>query len=291
MINELATNLPPVKADPGMMEQILMNLAVNARDAMPSGGQVIIGTEVQVIDAASAELDPKTRQGRFACLTVRDTGTGIAPENMSRIFEPFFTTKGVGKGTGLGLATVFGIAEQHQGWVDVSSKVGVGTTFRVFLPITQDQVTVRSASTRSEVRGGGERILVVEDDMSLRTVISAILQRHGYAVVEAESGVAARELWRQQAPNIDLLVTDMVMPGGMTGLELVDQLRALKPGLKAVLTSGYSSELLSIDVAASRSVSFLKKPFSAQTLATTVRQCLDATAQTPLFCLHEDSHS
>ena len=175
----------------------------------------------------------------------------------------------------MGLATVFGIAEQHGGWVDVSSEVNVGTTFRVFLPVTQDHLTLPDAAARAEVRGGGEKILVVEDDKALRNVIVAMLQRHGYAMVEADSGISARQIWGQEARSIDLLLTDMVMPGGVTGLELVEELRLEKPGLKAVLASGYSSQLLSSDVALSKNLSFLKKPFSAKTLAATVRQCLD----------------
>jgi two-component system, cell cycle sensor histidine kinase and response regulator CckA len=274
--NELAPKLPPVKGDPGMIEQILMNLAVNARDAMPAGGRIIIGTELQEIDAAQVELNPRVREGRFVCLTVRDTGTGIAPGNMSRIFEPFFTTKGVGKGTGLGLATVFGIAGQHKGWVDVSSKVNVGTTFRVFLPVTSDKITAPDATACKKVRGGGEKILVVEDDKAVRDVITEMLQRHGYAVVEADSGVAARQIWAQEGRDIALLLTDMVMPGGVTGLELAELLRLQKPGLKVVLTSGYSSQLVSSDVALSKKISLLKKPFSSQILAETVRRSLDA---------------
>src|SRR5437867_12109541 len=154
-----------------MIEQVLMNLVVNARDAMPKGGQLTIGTEAMAVDAARAECRPDARAGDFVCLSVRDTGCGIEPENMTRIFEPFFTTKGVGKGTGLGLATVYGIVKQHQGWLEVESQVGVGTTFKVFLPASPrlESVSART-SADDKVRGGHETILLVEDDMALRGV-------------------------------------------------------------------------------------------------------------------------
>jgi PAS domain S-box-containing protein len=293
VLNEFAPALPPIKADPGMMEQILMNLAVNARDAMPAGGQLIIGTQLQDLDAARAELDSRMRPGRFACLSVRDTGTGIAPENLSRIFEPFFTTKAAGHGTGLGLATVFGIAEQHKGWVDVSSQVGVGTTFTVFLPVTQEEFAAPDAAARKKVLGGGEKILVVEDDKSVRKVVSEILRRQGYVVMEADSGLSARQIWANEAQNLDLLLTDVVMPGGLTGLELVEELRQQKPELKVVLTSGYSSQLVSSEVALSKNLSFLTKPYSSQTLAETVRKSLDGQGApaAEMVLHHEGSHS
>jgi PAS domain S-box-containing protein len=276
VLSEFAAALPPIIGDPGMIEQILMNLAINARDAMPSGGKLIIGTELKEIDLARAQMDPRNHQGRFACLTVRDTGTGIAPGNISRIFEPFFTTKGVGKGTGLGLATVFGIVEHHRGWVDVSSEVGVGTTFSVFLPVTSEELVVPGAAARKTVRGGGEKILVVEDDKAVRDVMTETLQRLGYDVVEADSGVAVMRIWAKEEREFDLLLTDMVMPGGVTGLNLVELLRLQKPGLKVVLTSGYSSQLIASDVASANRLAFLKKPFSPQALAETVRKSLDA---------------
>jgi two-component system cell cycle sensor histidine kinase/response regulator CckA len=176
--NDLAATMPTVNADPGMIEQVLMNLAVNARDAMPTGGQLIIGTELVVVDLVRAKLNPRMRVGNFVCLSVRDTGTGIAPENMSHIFEPFFTTKGVGKGTGLGLATVFGIAEQHNGWVEVSSEVGIGTTFRVLLPLTSENVAGSESTAPQKVRGGAEKVLLVEDEKGVRDVLFQTLENY-----------------------------------------------------------------------------------------------------------------
>jgi PAS domain S-box-containing protein len=271
---DLAPTPPLIKADPGMIEQVLMNLAVNARDAMPSGGSLIIGTEVVVIGGDRAKLEPRVRPGHFACLSVRDTGTGIAPENMSRIFEPFFTTKGVGKGTGLGLATVFGIAEQHQGWVDVSSEMGVGTTFRVFLPLSKEDVAAPNLVVGQKVIGGTEKVLVVEDERGVRNVVVQTLENHGYAVVEADTAVSAQKIWAEHGGQFDLVITDMVMPGGLTGLELIDLLRGQKPGLKALLTSGYSADLARSDLARAKGITLLRKPFSTRVLAESVRNCL-----------------
>jgi CheY-like chemotaxis protein len=272
---DLAPTPPPIKADPGMIEQVLMNLAVNARDAMPKGGSLIIGTEVVEIGKDRAKLDSRMRAGHFACLSVRDTGTGIAPENMSRIFEPFFTTKEVGKGTGLGLATVFGIAEQHQGWVDVSSEAGVGTTFRVFFPLSEENVAASNLTVGQKVRGGTEKVLVVEDERGVRNVVVQTLENHGYTVVEADTAISAQKVWAEYGGQFDLVITDMVMPGGLNGLELIDLLRGQKPGLKALLTSGYSADLARNDLARAKGITFLHKPFSTRVLAESVRKCLD----------------
>jgi PAS domain S-box-containing protein len=274
--NELEARAPLVKGDPGMIEQVLMNLAVNARDAMPKGGQIVIGTKVVEFHESEARLDPRVRPGQFACLSVRDTGTGIHPEIMSRIFEPFFTTKGVGKGTGLGLATVFGIAQQHHGWVDVTSAVGAGTNFRVFFPLSSEDVAAPAAGAAETIRGGTEKILLVEDEKGVRTVLLRILENHGYTVMEADSGVVAQLIWSEQGGQFDLLITDMVMPGGSTGLELIELLRVQKPGLKVLLMSGYSAELARGEIARAKGITFLHKPFSSQVLAETVRKCLDA---------------
>jgi PAS domain S-box-containing protein len=276
MRTDFASTTPQIKADPGMIEQVLMNLAVNARDAMPNGGQIIIRTEVAVIDAAHAKLDSRVHAGRFACLSVRDTGTGISPENMARIFEPFFTTKGVGKGTGLGLATVFGIAKQHNGWIDVSSEVGVGTVFRVYLPINSDDFVAPNPAAGQKLRGGAEKILVVEDDPNVREVVLLLLEHQGYAVRVADSAISAQKIWSEQGGQFDLLLTDMVMPGGLNGLELGALLRAQKPGLKLILCSGYSEELADAGVVEEKDFTFLHKPFSGRVLAETVRKCLDA---------------
>jgi two-component system, cell cycle sensor histidine kinase and response regulator CckA len=274
--NEYAPTPPPISADPGMIEQVLMNLVVNARDAMPDGGQIIIGTEEVVIDEDRAQRDARSRAGRFACLSVRDTGSGISPENMSRIFEPFFTTKEAGKGTGLGLATVFGIAKQHKGWVDVSSEVNVGTTFRVFFPISLDVPAGTDLTEGQKIRGGTEKILLVDDDRAVRNVGLQTLENYGYEATEADSADSARKIWAEHGGQFDLLITDMVMPGGLTGLDLADLLRVEKPGLKVLLMSGYSADLARGEPGRAKGVTFLHKPFSTRALAETVRKCLDA---------------
>ena len=271
-----AANLPIVKADEGMIEQIVMNLAVNARDAISNGGQLIIATERVLMDADSVQCNPEARAGEFVCLSVQDTGCGMSPEISARIFEPFFTTKGVGKGTGLGLATVYGIVKQHQGWIEVNSQVGVGTTFKVFLPALARSVAAsEQAVGEVRARGGDETILLVEDEAALRALTRIVLERHGYSVLEAESGVAARLIWEAHKAQIDLLVTDMVMPEGVTGRELAKRLQLEKPALKVIYVSGYSLELDGTTFRVREAKTFLQKPYHPQKLLQTVRDCLD----------------
>ena len=270
------SNLRTVQADEGMMEQVLMNLAVNARDAMAKGGQLIIGTDRIATDSTYVQNNPEARAGEFVRLSVQDTGSGMTPAVKARIFEPFFTTKGVGKGTGLGLATVFGIVKQHQGWIEVESQVGVGTTFKVFLPASaRADAAVEQAAARAKVRGGKETILLVEDEVALRGLTKIILQRFGYRVVEAGSGMAALSVWEEHGPQIDLLLTDMIMPDGLTGRDLAKQLLARKPGLKVIYTSGYSMDSEGTTFRVRDSSKFLQKPYQSQKLAQVVRDCLD----------------
>jgi PAS domain S-box-containing protein len=272
-----ADELPFVQADPGMMEQVLLNLVVNARDAMPGGGHLLITTEGVSFDAAYAQTNPNARAGRFVCLSVSDTGTGIAPECLGRVFEPFFTTKEPGKGTGLGLATVYGIVKQHQGWVEVSSLVGAGTTFKVFLPAIPAPANEAAAASEAELRGGSETILLVEDDYSVRVITRRVLETFKYKVYEATCAREAREVWSQHAGEIALLLTDIVMPERVTGRDLAEQLRAEKPGLKVIYMSGYSSEVAGKETDFFRRTKscFLQKPCSTSTLIRAVRQCLD----------------
>jgi PAS domain S-box-containing protein len=267
----------PVQADPGMMEQVLLNLAVNARDAMPEGGEIFIQTERVRVDPARASQRPNERPGDFICLSVRDTGCGIAPENLPRIFEPFFTTKEVGKGTGLGLATVFGIVEQQKGWIEVESEIGRGTTFHVFLPRLSDTAAQRASQTAApQPRGGHETILVVEDEPGLRALTRNALERYGYHVHEAASGKAALEVWRQHQGEIELLLTDLVMPGGVSGRELAGQLRADRPQLKLIYMSGYPGDVAARGLSLHEGINFLQKPFSPTRLAEILRKALDA---------------
>jgi CheY-like chemotaxis protein len=215
------------------------------------------------------------RPGSFVVLSVIDTGTGIAPEIRDKIFEPFFTTKEVGKGTGLGLATVFGIVKQHQGWIQVESEPGRGATFNVFLPVNAQPVTSAPVESPGITRGGAETLLLVEDDASLRGLARTILERHGYTVLAAASGVAAAQLWAAHRDEIALLLTDMVLPEGLSGPELAAKLTAQKPALRVIYCSGYSLDLGAQEVPLREGVNFLQKPFAADQLARSVRAVLD----------------
>jgi len=272
-----AEQLPFVQADPGMLEQALLNLVVNARDAMPRGGQLLITTEAASLDAACAHTHPGARPGEFVCLSVSDTGTGIAPELLERVFEPFFTTKEPGKGTGLGLATVYGIAKQHQGWVEVSSRLGEGTTFRILLPAVPPPAKAAASIAEAALRGGNETILLVEDDLSVRLITRRILETYNYKVLEATCAREALEVWSRHAGEIALLLTDMVMPEGTTGREMAEQLRAAKPGLKVIFVSGYSADVVGHDTEYFPKTGsyFLHKPCGTAALIQTVRKCLD----------------
>jgi signal transduction histidine kinase len=268
--------LPAIEADTGMIEQIIMNLSVNARDAMPKGGKLVIATHAVNIDDAYVGQHPESHPGWFVRLSVTDSGTGMSQETLARIFEPFFTTKEVGKGTGLGLATVYGIVKQHGGWVEVESELGVGTTFTVHLPASSKafDTTFERISQKPAVKGGHETILLVEDEPVLRELARVILKDYQYEVLEASTGVEALKVWDQHAGKIDLLLTDMVMPEGMTGRELAEELKIRKPELKVVYTSGYSSDVMGGDLGL-RDTMFLQKPYPPPLLAKTVRECLD----------------
>ena len=268
-------SLPCVKADLGMIEQVLLNLAVNSRDAMPKGGRLTITTTSEIVDEAHAQKNPEAATGRFVCLSFADDGCGIPPENLPRIFEPFFTTKELDRGTGLGLATVYGIIRQHQGWIEVASEIQRGTTFKIFLPASNEASgTITTHAGEPRVIGGTETILVVEDEAPLLRLIHHILESHGYKVLDCANGKSALELWGEHRKKIDLLFTDMVLPDGMTGPELAEILMASKPGLKVIYTSGYDSAKLSAGPSLREGFNFIQKPFHARKLAETVYDCL-----------------
>ncbi len=264
-----------IEADKGMMEQVVMNLCVNARDAMPDGGRLAIGTREISISDTAGRTNPDARPGQYICLSVADNGCGMDEATLKRAFEPFFTTKEIGKGTGLGLATVFGIVKQHQGWIDVESQVGKGTVFRIYLPArieaSEDDTTV----VTSVIPRGQETILVVEDNDILRELTLDWLRQLGYRVLAAANGVEALKCWNQHGGRISLLLTDMVMPEGMSGLELAEQLRQMNSALKVIITSGYSLEIARRNVPAKRGVIYLSKPYEGSALAKAVRDCLD----------------
>jgi len=269
-----------INADTGLLDQVVMNLCVNARDAMPAGGTLTIETTRVEFDATTAPSlsRPQARPGRFACLRVSDTGCGMPAEVLAHLFEPFFTTKEVGKGTGLGLATVHGIVHQHQGWLEVESTVGKGSTFLVYLPRSARGPGVVEASSRAEVGGGNETILLVEDEPAVRAVTSTMLRRLGYRVIEAADGPAALQKWADHSREIDLLLSDMVMPKGLTGLELADMFRRSKPALGIVIISGYADEILKGAALQTAGVLLVAKPFEFSALAAAIRQSLGSRA-------------
>lgn len=274
--SDYAASLPSILADVGMMEQVVLNLAVNARDAMPKGGWLNIATSVEEIPGATPGTDPGVPPGRYVCLSVSDTGCGIASAHLPRIFDPFFTTKPVGKGTGLGLASVYGIVKQHQGWITVSSEVGSGTTFRIGLPaVERPAAEPKPAPSVTTLPRGTEVILVVEDEPALRLLVSNLLQRCGYTVLTAVSGVAALDVWKGNQERVTLLLTDMIMPDGMTGRELAETLKREKPQLKVICTSGYSAEVVGKSHSLLEGADFVQKPYSPMQLMQAIRTCLD----------------
>jgi CheY-like chemotaxis protein len=261
-------------ADPGMLDQVAMNLAVNARDAMPEGGRLLIETSEKIVDEVLARQHPEAAPGHYVGLSVTDTGCGIPPEVLPKIFEPFFTTKEPGKGTGLGLATVFGIVKQHRGWLTVESAPGQGTTFNIFLPATTAAAPL-AEGTKPKSRGGTETILLAEDDQAVRKATVTTLTRHGYRVVEAANGPEALALWSEHHDAIALLFTDLVMPGGLSGRQLAQTLQAGNPGLKVIYASGYSAEIAGRELRLQAGENFLQKPYLPQDLLRALRACLD----------------
>jgi signal transduction histidine kinase len=262
LVTALAGDPGKVKADPGQIEQVIMNLAVNARDAMPNGGKLLIETKAVQLDAGQIASLPA---GRYVLLSVSDTGHGMSAETASHIFEPFFTTKEVGKGTGLGLSTALGIVEQTGGALTVESKVGAGTIFRAYLPVTAEPLGAEADAGATEEKSVARAtVLLVEDETPLRKLISQVLKSAGHTVLEAASGDEALALSARHAGTIDLLLTDVIMPG-MNGPELVARLRGRRPSMTIVFMSGYDKELVGKqDLGAS--ASFLPKPFSPRAL-------------------------
>ncbi|MEP6619559.1 MAG: PAS domain S-box protein [bacterium] len=265
------------RADAGMLDQLLMNLVVNARDAMPDGGRLTIETGERELTDEDAHLIPDATPGPHVWFSVTDTGTGISAEHLSHIFEPFFTTKEAGKGTGLGLATAFGIVKQHDGVLQVDSAMGAGTTFRILLPAQPlSEATAELEATRHVPRGGTETILVVEDEPNLRALTRIVLERHGYHVLEAEHGVQALRVWEEYTHPIHLLLTDIVMPEGISGRELADRLRQQNPELRIIFTTGYSAEIAGRELKLQPGQNFIQKPSAPMDLLETVRRSLDS---------------
>lgn len=264
------------RADAGMLEQVLLNLAVNARDAMPDGGRLEVATGEVTFTAAEVKSLPDLAPGHHVWLRVSDTGIGIAPEHLARIFEPFFTTKEVGKGTGLGLATVFGIVKQHGGAVTVASEVGRGTAFKIYLPATEAEVpapVIKPAAPAT--RGGGETILLVEDDPDVRKLTRRVLERAGYQILEAADGIAGERVGEEHTGEIRLLLTDIMMPEGVSGRTLATHLEAKNPRLQVIFTSGYDVTTAGRELSLHEGEEFLQKPVPLALLLETVRRSLD----------------
>ncbi len=269
--SEIASSTRPVLADPGLVVQVLMNLAVNARDAMPRGGSLTLSLRNVVLRRGDPALPPGRAPGMWVVLTAQDTGEGIAPDVLGRIFEPFFTTKGPGRGTGLGLSVVHGIVAQSGGFINVESPPGAGASFHVYLPAADDDASSGRESIVSTV-GGHETVLLVEDEDIVRRVTTRLLRRHGYRVREAEGAARALELLDV---GVDLLLTDVVMPD-TDGFSLGDEARRRQPGLRVLFTSGYTDDRVAPHGDTSSDVSFLPKPFTQALLLRKVREVLDA---------------
>ncbi|MCW5826037.1 MAG: PAS domain S-box protein [Gemmatimonadaceae bacterium] len=271
---KLGRDVPSIIADAGQLEQVLMNLCVNARDAMPAGGTLIIGTGIADVDGEHAARREGMSKGTYAVLSVSDTGVGMDKATQAKIFDPFFTTKAVGRGTGLGLSTVYGIVKQSGGSVWVYSEPGHGTTFRIYLPITAEAPPEVTSASSGRARRGEETILVVEDEESIRLVARRVLEREGYTVLEAASGPDALSLLERHTGPLHLVMTDLVMPG-MTGIELAQRLAATHPALKMLFTSGYSADVVSDRFRPQDDWNFIAKPYGVRELAAEVRRVLD----------------
>ncbi len=273
LITDLAGDLAPVLADRGQIQQVLVNLAVNARDAMPRGGKLTIQTASTNIDETAAARHAELSPGRYVAVKVSDTGTGIPKDVIDRVFEPFFTTKPKGEGTGLGLATVYGIITQAGGHVLIYSEPGLGTTLTALLPVTGQNAPAATPPPAKPQRGHGETVLVVEDEPAMREVTRRILARNGYHVVAVASGHDALTALTRHLEHIDVLLTDVIMPHTQ-GSELADKIRILQPAVRVVFMSGYTQDLLASQGVLEPGVHLIEKPFSETTLLTKLRKIL-----------------
>ncbi|MBN1654223.1 MAG: response regulator [Deltaproteobacteria bacterium] len=275
IVTDLSSSLGTIRADISQLEQIIMNLAINAQDAMPQGGRLTIGTKDITLDDLSSEIQPGLKKGLYVLLEVRDTGYGIDARVMKNIFDPFFTTKEKGEGTGLGLSTVHGIVEQHGGAIAVASEPGKGASFKVLFPCVDVQARETiSTPLPKEVKGGSETVLVVEDDESVRNVVCSILSKHGYRVLKATSPRDCGELIDRNDHSIDLLITDIVMPE-KNGWELYRHLVSIWPRLKVLYMSGYTDDVIAHHHVEEKESDFIQKPFTVQTLTAKVREVLE----------------
>jgi CheY-like chemotaxis protein len=278
LVTALGGDLWPVLADPGQVEQVLVNLAVNARDAMPAGGTLSVDTGNITVDADTIAGGSKAQEGRNVRLRVSDTGTGMSADVIEHVFEPFFTTKEEGAGTGLGLATVYGIVTEAGGHVKIYSEPGTGTTFTVTLPVTTEAAAPILEAVPYQRVPRGETVLVVEDEAALREVTRRILARNGYQVITAGSGLEALAIAQDHEGEIHLLVTDVVMPQ-MLGKEVAEKMRLIKPGIEVLFMSGYARPVLASQGRLDPNVALVEKPFSEADLLATAGQVLNGHFQ------------
>jgi two-component system cell cycle sensor histidine kinase/response regulator CckA len=276
---DLNGNISPIEGDPNQLEQVIMNLMVNARDAMPDGGLITVKTALSELGASDLDIPADIAPGKYVVLSVSDTGTGIPKEIMGRIFDPFFTTKEKGKGTGLGLATVYGIVKDHKGYISVHSEVGKGTSFNIYLP-SSGKAVYRISPLPHFAVDGNENILVIDDDRDVLNFIRDILESHGYTVITVNNPMTAIDTFRNLTGRIQLVITDVMMPL-MEGSELIRNLRTIKANIKIVVVSGYGNETIQREKMAD---AFIRKPFEGIELLSTVRKLLDTeTRRSPLY--------
>ena len=269
-----APDLRVTLADPAQIEQVLMNLCLNARDAMPEGGRLVIETQNVEIEEEYCQLHPYARQGSYVLLTVSDTGVGMDAATTERVFEPFFTTKELGKGTGLGLATVYGVVKQHGGFIHLYSELGKGTTFRIYLPAGNGAAEPSQPKSNEQIPKGTETILLAEDNEGLREAAQEMLQTLGYRVILATNGAEATQFFKVNSGKIDMAVLDVVMPD-LSGPAAYSQMSAIQPDLRVVFTTGYTPETVSLNSTLEKGVPILQKPYSMKSLAQIVRSTLD----------------
>jgi two-component system cell cycle sensor histidine kinase/response regulator CckA len=274
VVTHLGEDVEPVSADPSQIEQVLMNLAVNARDAMPLGGCLTIETFAEVIERAPSGRNAEMGPGRYSVLSVRDTGTGMDDDTLKRIFDPFFTTKEVGRGTGLGLSTVYGIVKQHGGHISVESNPGSGSAFTVRLPVASESPCIASEPVPSgKAREESRTVLVVEDDVSVRQLVCRMLRDAGFTAIECQEPLQAAGA-AEAADALDLVVTDVVMPG-LGGSQVFEQVSAVRPGVRVLFISGYAGETLALHGVSDKGVGFLQKPFTTEAFLRKVREVLE----------------
>jgi PAS domain S-box-containing protein len=276
---DLNGNISPIEGDPNQLEQVIMNLMVNARDAMPDGGLITVRTAVAELAKTDLDIPADIEPGKYVILSVSDTGSGIPKEIMGRIFDPFFTTKEKGKGTGLGLATVYGIVKDHKGYISVHSEVGKGTSFDIYLP-SSSKTAYRISPPQSFAVEGNENILVIDDDRDVLNFIRDILESHGYTVITVNNPLTAVDTFKNLAAKVQLVITDVMMPL-MEGSELIKNLRTIKANTKIVVVSGYGNDAIQKEKMAD---AFIRKPFEGIELLSTVRKLLDTeTRRSPLY--------